>query len=179
VKDLKKIRPTSGRVKAALFSVLASAGLADADFLDLFAGTGAVAAGALARGARGALCVESDRAASKSINAMFANAGYDAAIARCVHSDVRRALPKLAGGADGRRFGVIFADPPYNMGWGEELPRLIAENKKLLAPGGVFAFERSSRERVSNNLDIFLSRDDKIYGETVISFFWSMEEDMF
>ena len=178
MKNLKKIRPTSGRVKAAFFSVLASAGLAEVDFLDLFAGTVAIAAEALARGARGALCVESDRAASKSVNAMFANAGYDAAIAKCVHSDVRRALPKLLSHASGRRFGVIFADPPYDIGWGTELPRLIAENKKLLAPGGVFAFERSSRERVSNILDIFLNRDDKIYGETVISFFWSPEENM-
>jgi 16S rRNA (guanine(966)-N(2))-methyltransferase RsmD len=164
------MRPTSGKVKAALFNILGSAGRLGANFLDLFAGTGAVALEALRRGAASALCVESDRAAAAAIIGRFTAAGYPKEIAVCLCMDVRRALPRLAG--EGKTYGVIFADPPYCMGWGKTLPGLAAANIKLLTPGGVFVFERSSREEPAG---IFAARDDRIYGETVLSFYWNRE----
>lgn len=160
-------RPTSAKVAAALFSILGSASLGGADFLDLFAGTGCVALEALGRGARGVLCVESDAARANAISARFTKAGFPAESASCVRADVRRAVPRLA--RDGRAFGVVFADPPYCLGWGKTLPGLIAQNWSIVATGGVFVFERSSRETPE---EIFIPRDDRIYGETVLSFYW-------
>jgi 16S rRNA (guanine(966)-N(2))-methyltransferase RsmD len=168
--NLKKIRPTSGKARGALFNILTSAGLVGVDFLDLFAGTGAVALEALRLGSPRALCVESDRAASDAIKTAFAEAGFDEAAAGCICADVRRVVPRLARDAENGVFGVVFADPPYNMGWGRTLPPLMAENWRLISPGGVFVFERSSREAAA---DIFIARDDRIYGETVISFYWN------
>jgi hypothetical protein len=58
------------------------------------------------------------------------------------------------------------------MGWGKTLPGIMAENTSIMLPSGVFVLERSSREIPP---DIFLSRDDRIYGETVLSFYWKRE----
>jgi 16S rRNA (guanine(966)-N(2))-methyltransferase RsmD len=166
-----KARPTSGKVLSALFSILRSASLSEADFLDLFSGTGAVAAGALERGASRVLCVESDGVRAKAISARFAAMGFGPPEAICVRSDVRRAIPKLARERP-REFGVAFADPPYCSGWGKSLPALMAKNWNIVSPGGVFVFEHSSREAPC---EIFVPRDDRIYGETVLSFYWKKE----
>jgi 16S rRNA (guanine(966)-N(2))-methyltransferase RsmD len=165
-----KARPTSGKVLSALFSILRSASLNEADFLDLFSGTGAVAAAALKHGAKSVLCVESDGVRAKAISARFAAAGLAPREAACARADARRAVPKLA--RERREFGVVFADPPYCNGWGESLPFLMAQNWSVISPGGVFVFERSSREEPR---EIFASRDDRIYGETVLSFYWRKE----
>ena len=56
------------------------------------------------------------------------------------------------------------------MGWGEIMPRLmIEENRPILSSGGVFVLERSSREEPA---EVSARRDDRIYGETVLSFYW-------
>jgi 16S rRNA (guanine(966)-N(2))-methyltransferase RsmD len=166
-------RPTSGKVIAALFNILSSSSLADRDFLDLFAGSGAVAAEALKRGAESVVCVESDRVRAKAISTRFETSGFSAERAMCIRSDVRRVIPRLAHMGTGRKFGVVFADPPYCVGWGKILPPLMAEHWRLVAPGGAFVFERSSRETPA---DIFAARDDRIYGETVLSFYWRRED---
>jgi 16S rRNA (guanine(966)-N(2))-methyltransferase RsmD len=165
IKD--KTRPTSAKVIAALLSILRSANLDGADFLDLFAGTGAVAAAALERGAAAVLCVESDAVLAGAISARFAASGLAPPRAVCVRADARRAIPRIA--RDGRSFGVVFADPPYNLGWARELPELIARNWGVVSDGGVFVLERSSRETPA---EIFVPRDDRIYGDTVLSFYW-------
>ncbi|MDR3332834.1 MAG: RsmD family RNA methyltransferase [Synergistaceae bacterium] len=168
------IRPTSGKVALALFNILGARGFVDGvSFLDLFSGTGGIALGALERGAARVVAVESDRILAGRISAAMRERN-ETGIASCLCGDVRRIVPRLAkenreaGESDG--FDVIFADPPYCMGWGEELPRLIEANVSLIAPGGVLVFERSSRERPA---DIIFAHDDRIYGETVLSFYWS------
>jgi 16S rRNA (guanine(966)-N(2))-methyltransferase RsmD len=166
------IRPTSGKVIAALFNILSSSSLICGDFLDLFAGTGEVAAEALKRGAARVVCVESDRKRANFISSRFEKAGFSPERAICIRSDVRRAVPRLAREETGRKFGVVFADPPYCMGWGKIMPPLMGENWNLVAPDGAFVFERSSRETPA---DIFAARDDRIYGETVLSFYWRKE----
>jgi len=167
---MKNMRPTSGKVAQAFFNILGSSGLHREDFLDLFAGTGAIALKALQIGAPSAICVESDKNAARTIAERLARSVTDKERTGCLALDVRRAIPRLA--KEGRSFGVVFADPPYSMGWGKTLPLLMAENWLLVTPGGVFAFEHSSRETPS---DIFVPRDDRIYGETVISFYWKQE----
>jgi len=76
-------------------------------------------------------------------------------------------IPKLT--REQREFGVVFADPPYDMGWGQILPKLMEENWGLVSSDGVFVFERSSREEPA---EILVPRDDRTYGETVLSFYW-------
>ena len=169
-----KMRPTSGKVLAALFSILCSASLEEADFLDLFAGTGEAAMEALKRGAKQVVCVESDAFRAKKISARLseyistsARQNDRGAGAECIRGDARRAIPSLA--RENREFGVVFADPPYGMGWGQTLPKLMEENWSLVSSGGAFVFERSSREEPA---EISIPRDDRVYGETILSFYW-------
>lgn len=155
------VRPTTGRVMGALFNILTSSGhLPGARFLDLFAGTGAISKEALRRGAASVVAVESDRRRADAISRALSG---ERDRARVVCADVRRSLPRLG------EFDVVFADPPYHEGWGVELPTLIAAAGGLIADGGVFVFERSSREDAAS-----LARpwDDRRYGETILSFCW-------
>ena len=169
------MRPTSGKVLAALFSILSSASLESVDFLDLFAGTGEAAMEALKRGAGRVVCVESDLSRAKNItarlsacvSALSAERGGEESNAECLRRDVRRAIPNLA--RELREFGVVFADPPYGMGWGQVLPKLMEENWRIVSPGGVFVLERSSREEPA---EISIPREDRVYGDTVLSFYW-------
>ena len=159
----------------ALFNILQSSGhTADCRFLDLFAGTGEVSLTALARGAAFVLAMESDRAAAAAISRRFASLPR-ADTASVMTGDVRRVVPKLARTAEedaSRKFDIVFADPPYCLGWGETLPRLIDENRSILSGGGVFVFEHSSREKPAEMASSAFTRDDRIYGETVLSFYW-------
>ncbi len=164
------VRPTSGKVLLALFNILNASGRLDgANVLDLFAGTGAVSLAALKYGARAVTAVESDRGGASGIARLFAPHGE---AARVVCGDVRRIVPGLARSVatGGEPYGVIFADPPYHMGWGLALPPLIERHIAILAKGGVFVFERAAREEIA---EISIARDDRVYGETVLSFYWT------
>ncbi len=97
-------RPTPDRLREALFNVLAL-GIADAIFLDAYAGTGAVGIEALSRGARRAVFVEKNRAAVAVIRENLAALGLES------RADVYtgKALPVLERVvAD-----IVFLDPPY------------------------------------------------------------------
>ena len=100
-------RPTSDRVREALFSVL-GASVAGARVLDLFAGSGALGIEALSRGAASALFVDRAPAAIKAIRTNLDALGIEA--------DVRRmpALAALRTAADrGDAYDLVFLDPPY------------------------------------------------------------------
>ena len=151
-------------------------------FLDLFSGTGEVALEALKRGASNVVAVESSKARAEFINARLSQALEKTRVpsgghckAKCLCRDARRAIPILA--RDGAVFDVIFADPPYGMGWGESLPPLIARHAFMLAQGGFFVLERSVRDLVCDAdcmSGIFAPRDDRIYGDTVLSVYYKI-----
>jgi 16S rRNA (guanine(966)-N(2))-methyltransferase RsmD len=155
---MKDCRPTTGRVLQALFNILGPIG--GVPFLDLFSGTGRVAEEAARRGAEPVVAVESDRGRGEAIRSRLEGRGV-----RVLIQDVRRALPLLV--RRGERFGLIFADPPYDLGWGDLLPGLLGEGH-LLAPGGRIVLERSIREEV--RLGSLWEREDRRYGDTILSF---------
>lgn len=160
---MKDVRPTSGRVLLALFSILGS--MEGLSFLDLFAGTGRVGIEALRRGASAVMAeVLKDRARdiAGSIPAEHAERAVVLSL------ELRRALAWLA--RRGQRFDVVFADPPYNDGWGKTLLRTPGlEPDKILKPEGVLVVEHASREV----LDVpasWLLTDERLYGDTALSF---------
>ena len=158
---LKEMRPTSGKVLLALFNILGN--IHGKSFLDLFSGSGRVAATARLKGASPVVLVESDR----KRHAAIVKSAPDGV--KCLCADVRRAVPRLA--KSGESFDVIFSDPPYNLGWGEELPALIAANESILAQGGVWIFERSEEEEPAQLDAEKWEREDRKYGGTVLSFY--------
>lgn len=105
------VRPTSDRVREALFNILVD--VEDASVLDLYSGTGALALEALSRGAASAVLVEADRAVYELMRSNVAELGFDRREPRVVtmHADARRALQRME--RSGARFDLVFLDPPY------------------------------------------------------------------
>ncbi|GGJ76446.1 DNA methylase [Pilimelia anulata] len=137
-----RTRPTSDRVREALFSTLESlAGLADARVLDLYAGSGAVGLEALSRGAAHVRLVEADAGVLRVLRANVAT--LDAAADVLVTAG--RVATVLAGPAP-EPYDVVFADPPYAVP-GPEVDAALAALAAggWLAPDAVLAVERSTR----------------------------------
>jgi 16S rRNA (guanine966-N2)-methyltransferase len=139
------LRPTPDALRERAFAVLAGAvdGVA---FLDLFAGTGTVGLEALSRGARQVVFVEHHRAAVRLIESNLQALEVEQAAARVMAVPVGRALAELAG--SDWRFGVIWADPPFD-GWEQGLEALErAAELGLLAPGGTACLECPAKPTV-------------------------------
>ncbi|HWI53959.1 MAG TPA: 16S rRNA (guanine(966)-N(2))-methyltransferase RsmD [Symbiobacteriaceae bacterium] len=139
----RDIRPTADRVKESLFNVLGTR-VIDAEFLDLFAGSGAVGIEALSRGARRCVFVELMTSHLKVVEENLAKTGL-AAGAELLRRDARSAAADL--GRRGRKFDLIFVDPPYGQGLVNEALEAIATNQ-LLNPGGWVACEHYKKDVV-------------------------------
>lgn len=151
-------RPTSDRVREALFSVLGEA-VDGARVLDLFAGSGALGIEALSRGASQVTFVDSAPAAVRAIRSNLEALGIEAEVQR---SDARAALRTARAGA--RQYDLIFVDPPYRLA-ATLGPGLSEGISVLLAPGGSVVSESDRREPLQLNLPL---RDHRRYGDTLI-----------
>jgi 16S rRNA (guanine966-N2)-methyltransferase len=127
-------RPTSDRVREAVFSMLTSMDAVEgAAVLDLFAGSGALGIEALSRGAARATFVDQDRAAVAAIRANLLMVGDAAERAAVVCTDALR----YAAAADTQPVDLTFADPPYRFdAWAGLLGALAARTGLLVAETG-------------------------------------------
>jgi 16S rRNA (guanine966-N2)-methyltransferase len=151
-------RPTSDRVREALFSILGARTL-DARVLDLFAGSGALGLEALSRGARSATFVDGSTAA---IRAVKANAAALSAPAEIHRQDALRFLKHAS--ERGAQYDLVFLDPPYRHA--ERLaPPLSEALPAVLAPGAVVVAESDRRAPLKLTLPLI---DQRRYGDTLI-----------
>ena len=157
------LRPTQDRVRESLFAILAPE-MAGADFLDLFAGSGAVGIEALSRGAASAAFVESD---PRHLSAARANLASLAPKARAqfVRADVYSWIACYSGPG----FSIAFADPPYALGEekGYALFLAMLAERGVVRPGGLFAAEMTAVQRAEETPGWELLRDRR-YGRTRI-----------
>jgi len=134
-------RPTSDRVREALFSALTTRmDLADARVADLYAGSGALGLEALSRGAAEVLLVESDARAAAVARANANAVGLPGCTVRC--STVAAAL----AAAPDRPYDLVLADPPYALpehAVTRVLQALI--DSRWVAAGSLVVLERSAR----------------------------------
>jgi 16S rRNA (guanine966-N2)-methyltransferase len=153
-------RPTSDRVREALFSILGP--LDGVRVLDLFAGSGALAIEALSRGAQSAVMVERDRRAVAAIRANLEALGVAEPEARVVAGAARAALKNAS--ARGDTYDLVLLDPPYRRA--PELGRELSEALgPLLAAGGRVVTESDRRAPLELSLPLALERR---YGDTLI-----------
>jgi len=160
------IRPTTDRVREALFNILGPR-VAGAHFLDLFAGSGANAIEALSRGAKTAIMVDGSAAAIACIEENLAKARL--ADRGCpIRMQLPRGLKRLA--RLGIRYDLIFADPPYGYSEMEALlETIVAES--LLADSGLLIVEHASGGPELLEIEgLTLGRVEK-YGRNALSFF--------
>ena len=157
------VRPTEQKVREALFSIWGER-LLEASFLDLFAGSGAVAIEAISRGALQATLVESSRAVVAALkrNAAFLPVGTH----RLLAVPVERALREL--GVQAEKFDLIFADPPY--AWVPDAG-FLAGCSALLLPGAWLTIEHSSRVALPVEAGDLVCTDSRRYGESNLTFY--------
>jgi len=151
-------RPTSDRVREALFSILGEI-VVGAGLLDLFAGSGALGLEALSRGASEATFVDSSQAAVAAIRRNLEALGVEAEVRR------QDALAYLRGASrDARQYDLVFLDPPYRraVALGPELSMALPG---LLAPEARVVAESDRRAPLDLDLNLL---DERRYGDTLI-----------
>ncbi|GGM79743.1 DNA methylase [Terrabacter tumescens] len=161
-------RPTSDRVREALFSRLEHRGLLEGtNVLDLYAGSGALGLEAASRGAALVLLVESHKAAVKVIRANVAVVGHPGV--RVLSDTVERAL--AAGPPAGTRMDLVLLDPPYDVSE-DALAAVLAAlvEQQWLAPEAFVVVERSSRSPQPTWPEGLELSGEKRYGETAMWF---------
>jgi 16S rRNA (guanine966-N2)-methyltransferase len=154
-------RPTSDRVREALFSMLGQ--IQDDTVLDLFAGSGALGIEALSRGARSAVFVERDARAVAVLRRNLTALQIPAEAATVRHAD---ALIALRGARErAETYDLIFIDPPYEQAreWMHELPAILPS---LLNPVARVVVESATRAPLQLPLAIERQRH---YGDTSIT----------
>jgi 16S rRNA (guanine966-N2)-methyltransferase len=161
-------RPTTDRVREALFSRLEHRGLLDGTHvLDLYAGSGALGLEAASRGAAHVVLVESNRRAASVIRQNIDTVGRSGV--RLLLDTVARA--RRAGPPSGIRMDLVFIDPPYDLSeeaLTADLAALVAN--EWLAPDAFVVVERSSRSAQPTWPDGLELSGEKRYGETTIWF---------
>ncbi len=150
-------RPTSDRVREAVFSILGD--VSGARVLDLFAGSGALAIEALSRGAAQATLVDSGAAAVAAIRRNLATLEIEAEV-------LRQPVARFLGGARraARQYDLVFLDPPYRQA--ERLGRELTEALgPVLATGSRVVSESDRRHPLELGLGAV---DERRYGDTLI-----------
>jgi 16S rRNA (guanine966-N2)-methyltransferase len=156
----RRVRPTSDRVREAVFSALGE--IEGARVLELYCGTGALSIESLSRGAAHATMVDKDtRPALGNVR----NLGL-AERAELVRADVLGWVRGAAEAPAGSAYDLVFIDPPYRIAdrLGAELDPHLA---RLLAPGGRVITESSTRRPLQLTLPVLRERR---YGSTQVVF---------
>jgi 16S rRNA (guanine966-N2)-methyltransferase len=149
-------RPTSDRVREALFSILGS--VEGVRVLDLFAGSGALGIEALSRGAASAVFVDDDQRAITVVRANLGGLGLEAEVHR------RDALAYLRSAPEAT-FGLVFLDPPYSSAGemagplSERLPSVLTESARIVS-------ESDKRNPLQLTFPLL---DERVYGDTRIA----------
>lgn len=161
-------RPTQAKVKESLFSMIQGY-VPEASVLDLFAGSGSLALEALSRGAANAVMVDMDREAQSCIQRNIEKLRYQDRTL-LLRSDWRQALGQLRG----RKFDLVFLDPPYRMTELQEFCCVMADTG-LLAEDAMLVLEH--RTGVEPKLDQrFTLYKQRAYGDTEIHFYLYEEQ---
>jgi 16S rRNA (guanine966-N2)-methyltransferase len=157
-----EVRPTSDRVREALFSILGER-VPGARVADLFAGSGSLGLEALSRGAEAVWWVERSHRVLRTLRETVKTLGRGCeAELRVITGDATRFLS--ASGDDPPVFDLIFADPPYGSAWAEKTLRLLAE-RPILRPSGLVILEQGAKDPMPSMKEWEILRDKK-YGDT-------------
>ena len=155
-------RPTTDFAKEALFNILNNkVDIEDLIVLDLFAGIGSISLEFASRGCEDITVVEKERNHINFINKMIEEMNLFDSV-HTIQLDVFKYLKTCC-----QQFNLIFADPPYSMEAGFEIPQLIFENK-LLLPGGILVYEHQKNVLPKDHPNFVETRN---YGNLSFSFY--------
>ena len=157
------IRPTTDKVKEALFSILADR-IWGSKVLDLFSGTGNLGIEALSRGAGECVFADNSRESIKLIKENV-NHCKAASGANIVAGDYKKVLMTQR-----EPFDIIILDPPYNKGLMDDCFRIIAE-QGILAEDGVIVAEHRKEEKLPDDFYGFEKEKERKYGIVMLSIY--------
>lgn len=157
------VRPTTDKVKEALFSIL-SQKIWGSRVLDLFSGSGNIGIEALSRGAAECIFCDNSRDSLRLIKSNIAHCKAQEG-ARVIPGDFRKTLMNLEG-----KFDIIFLDPPYDKGFLEPAFELIRE-QNLLADDGVIIAEHRREEDLPEEFCGFEKQKERRYGIIKLSIY--------
>jgi len=164
----ENVRPTSDKVKQALFNILGGRVLGSF-FLDLFAGAGGIGIEALSRGAERAVFVDGARESLETVKHNIEQAGFGDR-AEAFLSKVEPFLKKRSGPYD-----IVFLDPPYTM---EMLPLLqLVAGSGLLKPDAIIISEHFKKQVSPAAAGTLALYREARYGDTVLAFYRTEERD--
>jgi 16S rRNA (guanine966-N2)-methyltransferase len=158
------IRPTSDRVREAIFSLIGQ-DMTSLRVMDLFAGTGSLGIEALSRGAQWVLFIDRSRHSIRLIRKNLASCGYEKK-GFVYKKDLSKGLA-YKHALMKERMDLVFVDPPYGK---ELIPPVLRElsEKKILASPSLVVAESSKFERLPTTLGKIRLVNSRIYGETKI-----------
>ncbi len=156
-------RPTTDRVKEALFSII-QFDIPGAAVLDLFGGTGQLGIEALSRGASRAVFVDARREACQLIRSNLAKTHMEPD-ASVVQSDYLQYLNRTR-----EKFGIIFLDPPYAEVFLENAIKRITEID-ILCSGGIIVAERPLGKELPWEYEGFTRSRDYRYGKIILTLY--------
>ena len=153
------VRPTTDRVKENLFNLLQFR-IQDSVVLDLFSGSGALGIEAISRGAKEVWFADQSVKSTACLKENLRNAEFEGGI---LTADFRAALERLSG----KKFDLIFLDPPYSKGLAEKAIEIIVKND-MLSAGGVMVYEHLAAELYApiSGIEIY---DSRKYGQTELT----------
>lgn len=155
------VRPTTDRVKEAVFSII-QFHIEGRSFLDLFAGSGQMGIEALSRGAAKAVFVDQSRRSIGVINKNLSTVGFESR-ARVVNSDSLSYLKTCR-----EQFDLAFLDPPYSTGLLQQaLPLAV----KIMKKTGFIICESPINEELPEKIDEFTLDRNYRYGKIKVSIY--------
>lgn len=158
-------RPTTERVRAAIFNILDPDSYQNRRALDLFAGSGSLGIEALSQGATWVDFMERDRQQCGIIRSNLENTGFTGR-ARVYQSDVARGLESLPG-----PYQLVLMDPPYAMqNLGEVLEKLASVPELVDGPGMVVVGHSRHLDLLPRYGSLLLETHRR-YGDNVVEFY--------
>lgn len=159
------IRPTSDRVKEAVFSIIGDK-VVEASVLDLFCGSGALGIEALSRGASYTVFVDQKNSSQVTVNKNLHKTSLTEK-AKLYNMNVLIFLKTIASNS----FDLIFIDPPYSINRQNIEEILKSINKyQWLSNKGLIIYEHSNRQKVINIDDLMIIKE-KTYGDTAVTIY--------
>lgn len=161
------IRPTQGILRAAIFDILGH-DMGDLTLLELFAGSGALSLEAISRGLKEVVMVEHNDLAAKTIRENCQLLGIEmGGNYRLVHGDAFTTVKRLSD--EGKRFDIVFFDPPYHLGLAKKTLKLLI-SRDILHPHSlvVAQFEKDDQVELPEG---FKGITERRYGSSYLSIF--------
>ena len=163
----KDIRPTSDKVRGALFEILKGR-IEGARFLDLYCGSGAIGIEALSRGAKKTAFIDNSYNCLRVLEGNLAKLGISKDIYDIYDKDSIKTFDLFQ--SSGEKFNIVFLDPPYN--------KDIAKNTliklsscDILTPNAVVIAEIFKKECLPEKIGVLTKIRAYKYGDTLLEFF--------